>query len=343
MMSDEQTELEAEHNANEADKAIAEILYRKAFAGPSLGTEEELTGATIRMRYTDNRLIGVVFKGADPLVLITRDMQIQKLAGAYREYTIELRTTPTELPAQANQPGAEWESRRRALQVAIWAIDAKTEFPLADDEWGGFTTKIRNDGHKFFKQSAYITGSGKQSTFGIPAAEIVAASQQNRATGQLHPHVKVGWYQDQFTADPAAAQLSTPEKVAYAFLKSAAAKLVSLPRDKGETYLFRSDVKNAWNVRPRTPPVKILAAFLADRKQAVLQAFAASTAPSSVSAEDWAKYTGWITDGRPLGGHALPDTTVSGVPAMLFEYRTAAPERYPYAFWNFDEWTTADF
>lgn len=343
MISDEQTELEAERSANNAELAISQTFYRTAFAGPSLGTEEELAGATIRMRYTDNRLIGTVLKDGDPLVLITRDMQIKKLDGHYRQYTIELRTTPTELPAQADQPGAAWENRRRALQVAIWAIDAKTNYPLVSEEWGGFTTVIRNSEHTFIKQSSVITGSDKQSTFGIPAAEIVAASQQNRATGQLHPHVTVGWYQDQFTADQAAAQLAVPEKVAYAFLKSAAAKLVSLPRDKAETYLFRSDVKNAWNVRPRTPPVKILAAFPGDRQKAVLQAFAASSPPGSVSMQEWAKYTGWITDARPLGGHAPLDTTINGAPAMLFEYRTGDPARYPYAFWKLEEWAPSDF
>ncbi len=131
---------------------------------------------------------------------------------------------------------------------------------------------------------------------------------------------------------------------------SAALKLTRLPReksgDKTEVMLYRTTVKNAWQVRPRTPPVKVLDIFQQDRKDAVKQAFASSAPPAvddKPTAEDWKKYVGWITDGRSLDGHTPPDSTINGTPAMLFEYRTAPAETYPYAFWQPGEWTIDTF
>jgi hypothetical protein len=349
-MAELQAELEAEQWADQAEQVFSSELYQHALNGPSLGTEEELRGASIKMKMTADRIVGVVSKGATPLVLITRDMKIQKLAGDYREYTIELRTTPTQIPGP-NMPRAEWEDRRRALQVAIWAIESRTQSPLVNDDWRGFQTYIRNSDHSFAKSSSIgITGSDKQATFGIPAGAIVAASQNDRTAGQLHPYVQVPWYLDQFTGDHAVAGFTAAEQVAYAFLMSAALKLTRLPREKirekTEVYLYRAPVKDAWRVRPRTPPVKILDIFLEDRKQAVKQALADSAPPAVAkppTVEDWAKYVGWITDGRSLGGHTPPDSAVNGTLAMLFEYRTAPVGQYPYAFWQPDEWTTDTF
>lgn len=341
-----QAELLAEQQADQLEAVFSSTLYQQAFNGPSLGTEEELQGASIKMRMTAARVIGVVSKGDTPLVLITRDMRIRPLDGDYREYTIELRTTPTEVPGP-NMLSAPWEDRRRALQVAIWAIDTRTDSPLANDDWRGFQTYIRNADHSFVKSSSIgITGSDKQATFGIPASAIVAASRNDREKGQLHPHVQVPWYLDEFIADTAVTHFATPEQVAYAFLMSAALKLTRLPRDNNELYLFRAPVKDAWRVRPRTPPIKILDIFTDDRKDAVRRAFKGSPPPAFAdppTAEDWSKYVEWILDGRSLGGHTPPDSTVNGAPAMLFEYRTAPVDRYPYAFWRLDEWTTDTF
>jgi hypothetical protein len=339
-------EYEAEGRADEAENVFASTLYEHAFTGPSLGTEEELSGATIKMKMTAARLIGVVSRGDEPLVLITRDMRIQAFEDDYREYTIELRTTPTLVPGPGT-PVTHWEHRRRALQVAIWAIEVHTTTPLTSDSWGGYDTYIRNPDHSFIKSSSTgITGTDKQATFGIPADAIVSAGQGDRTTEQLHPHVRVPWYRDQFTADPAVGGFSLAERVAYAFLMSAALKLTRLPRQKNEVYLYQAPVKDAWEVRPRTPPLRILDIFPASRQDAMKQALARSAPPAVAdppTATDWTKFTGWITDGRSLGGHKPPDATINGTPALLFEYRRAPVDQYPSAFWQPGEWTTETF
>jgi hypothetical protein len=163
----------------------------------------------------------------------------------------------------------------------------------------------------------------------------------------LHPHVQVPWYRDQFTADHAVADFALAEQVAYAFLMSAVLKLTQLPRDKkGEVRLYQVLVKNAWQVRPRTPPLKILDIFTPGRQDAIKQAVAKSTTPKVTNPPtetDWSKFVEWITDGRSLGGHKPPDTTINDTTAMLFEYRTAPVDQYPSAFWKYGEWTTDTF
>jgi hypothetical protein len=340
-----QAELQAELEANKLE-SVASTLYDDAFSGPSLGTEEELSGTTIKMKMTAPRLIGIVFKEGTPLVLITRDMRLRALEGDYREYTVELRTTPTLVPGP-NTPGELWEYRRRALQVAIWAIENRTTGPLQDDEWRDYTTYIRNSDHSFIHSSSTITGSDKQATFGIPASAIVSAGQDDRAAGRLHPHVQVPWYRDQFIADTAVDGFDLDEKVAYAFLMSAVLKLTQLPRDKkkDEPLLYQPQIKNEWQVRPRTPPLKILDIFTEVRRDAIKQAVVKSTRPDVTppAGTDWSKFAGWITDGENMGGHKPPDATINGTRAMLFEYRAAPVDKYPDAFWQYGEWTTDGF
>ena len=240
MIPDEELEARALAQAEAQDEAVTErkvdlfepdiaASYVTAFTGPSLGTEEELSGVRVKMHREKSRLIGKVSKNGVPLVLITRDMIKQRLAKGYREYTIGLRTTPCEIPV--NQNDASWEDRRRALQVAIWAIENKKDYPLVSEEWNGFDTVIFNSDHSFVWEtsSQVITGSDRQATFGVPAIELVQANQAHRGIGQLHPHVQLSWYLDQFTMDKAVAQFATPGRVAYAFLMSAALKLARLP------------------------------------------------------------------------------------------------------------------
>jgi hypothetical protein len=341
------TEREAEQRADLADKEDAKRFYRRDFTGPSIGTEEELSGINIKMKYTSERLVGVVRKGPANLVLITRDMPVKAHEGDYREYTIELRTTPTEAPAQGPD-STEWTDRRRALQVAIWAIENYLDSPLPDDDWHGFQTTIYNSDHSFARTSQTITNSDKQATFGVPTAAIVSAGAADRATGQLHPNVLLPWYLDQFAHDPAVAGFTSAEQVAYAFLMSAALQLTRLPRnpETGAFNPYTSEAKNEWKVRPRTPPVKVVGIFQQGRQDAV-KAAVNSSAPPAVTKPptlaDWQLCTRWITEGKLLGGHEPMDITINNAPGMLFEYRSAPTERYPHAFWKYAEWKPSNF
>lgn len=341
------SEREAEQRADLADKEDAKRFYNRNFSGPSIGTEEELAGINIKMKYTSERLVGVVRKGPVNLVLITRDMPVESHEGDYREYTIELRTTPVEAPALGHD-SPEWRDRRRALQSAIWSIEQHQKYPLEDGDWRGYQTTIYNSDHSFVRKSETITGSGKQATFGVPTVAIVSAGAADRASGQLHPDVLLPWYLDHFIHDPAVAGFASAEQVAYAFLMSAALQFARLPRNRetGAFNPYTSDAKNEWKVRPRTPPVKVVSIFQQDRQDAV-KAAVNSSAPPAVTKPptrtDWQLCTRWITEGKLLGGHEPLDITINNAPGMLFEYRNAPTERYPHAFWKYGEWKPDKF
>jgi hypothetical protein len=51
-----------------------------------------------------------------------------------------------------------------------------------------------------------------------------------------------------------------------------------------------------------------------------------------VNEDTWNTARDHIIQARPIGGHPLPAATINGTKAMLFEYRQAPVNQYPYAF-----------
>lgn len=329
------------------DDAISAQCYRTAFAGPSLGTEEELGDTTIKMRPESSQIVGIVRHATtgDALVLITRDLQVASRP-PYGVYAIELRTTPTEMNAPEG-----WELRRRALQVAIWAIEDRKGGALTNDEYRTYKTEILVADHEIFSvPTGGVAGSGKQSTVGVPAAEIgAAASAKDRALGKVHQHLTLPWYADQFTGDHAVSGHTDREKIGYAIVLSAILQLaVVWSAYPGRLNLL--EAKNLWVVRPRTPPITILASFGPHHAEEAIAAIRTAKVPgwaaqktSANIGEVWEKARDHIIGSLPMGGHFLPDATVNGAPAMLFEYRQAPASEYPHAFWAKGELTFADF
>src|SRR5262249_19780293 len=149
------------------------------------------------------------------------------------------------------------------LQVAIWAIEVhRGGKKLTTETWRGYETVIINADHQIIKvPSDGVAPAGRQSTVGVPAARIGAlASAHDRFLGRLAENVTLPWYKAAFTADPAVATLSVPEKIGYALVMSAIQQLATIWLDyPGALSLLNA--KNAWTVRPRTPPVRILNTF----------------------------------------------------------------------------------
>jgi hypothetical protein len=321
------------------DAELSYEQYSTEFVDTSLGTEEELSDTTIRTALGAGQLIGYVQKYGEPLVQITKDLQVAE-DHAYGEYTIELRTTPTELIDEG-----DWKARRRALQVAIWAIEVRHGGKaLASETWRGYETVIINTDHQIMKvPNGGVARAGRQSTVGVPAAGIGAgASLQDRAVGRLCSHVALPWYRDEFTADQAVATLPARQQIGYALVMSAIQQLATIWLDyPGALSLLNA--KNAWTVRPRTPPVRILHTFDQDELDTALNAILNRPAPSEKLATQWEAARAHIVEGRPMGGHPLPDSAINGQQAMLFEYRTAPYEEYPHAFWKKGELTDKDF
>jgi hypothetical protein len=329
------------------DAAIANPYYRKAFDDLSLGTEEEFSAAKIKVRLAAGQLIGVVSKADQPLVLITSDLR-DRVEGDYGVYTIELRTTPTEIG-----DGDRWTIRRRARQIVISAIEKNNGYSLPSLDTDGYTMKILNEDHAIcdLPSGGRIGHAGRQSTIGIPAADIGAGmSSDARHDRRLHQYLQLPWYREEWTQCAAAAQFTDQEKIGFALVLSAACKLVTLPRamlsggriDTATLLPMQTArAKNAWSVRPRTPPAVIFDTFPLDKKVAALKALDALPLPAeykNVTSEKWELALAWIHTCQPLGGHKPDPVTIKGRPAMLFEYRTVEPPvAYDYAFWRSGE------
>jgi len=341
-----------------ADEARIALHYRTKFAGPSMGTEEELSNTRIAMPVKASNMAGLVrYKASgEVLVLITRDIEVSKLSDTHADYAVELRTTPAELRIVSPKVGEldAWELRRRALQIAIWGIENRKGKALAADEYGGFQTEITvTDQLVSAVPPGGITEAGKQSTVGVPASAIgVGITAAQRAYGTVHPLLTLPWYKGRFALDPAASGFSEREKIGYALVMSAVFHLADIwTRYPGG--LNRLEAKNEWLVRPRTAPVTIIDTFEVEHVQPAMAAVHAAKLPGWASEEVSAKTLNLMTAswgyardhillGRPMGGHPPPASTINGAPAMLFEYRTA-PSDLPYAFWLNGELTPSDF
>jgi len=326
------------------DEASVARLYRSDFSGPSLGTEEELAKTLIEMPVKASNSVVALIRytvTGEVLVLITRDIGAE---GPERgRYTIELRTTPTEMSDDAG-----WHRRRRALKVAIWGIEeaSKTKDKLKAGEYERLKSEITNPDHQIVEVPlGGVALTGKQSTVGIPEAQIGAGvTVQQRAQGKLHPLLWLPWYRDQFTSDVAVAGLDEREKIGYALVMSAVLKLADI-WTRWPDALNRLEAKNAWVVRPRTPPINILDSF--EMASIDVAMAAVNTAALPVWADPqlgttWADAREHIIRARPMGGHPLPLALIHGGGAMLFEYREAPVNDYPFAFWAKDEYLEFD-
>lgn len=324
--------------SNRAEQDFARNHYRTAFASASLGTEEELP-ATIQLMTTDWSLFGVVSRIDDPevLVQITKDLQVSAL-GDLGEYTIELRTTPTELSDQAG-----WRERRLALQALISTIEKNVGGHLSSKAAGAYRITIFNPGNLIRSVTdGTVKGTAKHATVGVAAAEIgtgVTLDDRQRLR-KVHPLLTLPWYAERFTADPGLLALEDREKVSYAFVMSAVLKLAQIwTRYPDRLHLL--EAKSMWDVLPRTPPVQILnslrpVASTAARRMVTNRAVPAWAADwgQVPSAEVWEKARRHILAEGEMGGHPPAAATVGGRPAMLFEYRAGIPDTFADAWWK---------
>ena len=143
--------------------------------------------------------------------------------------------------------------------------------------------------------------------------------------------------------------MSDREQVAYALLMSAILKLATIWHAHGKNSVNNVNVKNAWVLRPRTPPIKILDTFGSKEAAATLRdQIKKRGRPSWVNQEQGPTTSNWddarehILDAKSMGGHQPPAATINGQPAVLFEYRTA-PDRYEDAFWAYRKWNLSSW
>jgi len=101
--------------------------------------------------------------------------------------------------------------------------------------------------------------------------------------------------------------------------------------------------KTMWEVVPKTPPARILAAMRPAARTAADAAIGGRAVPAWAgdwgsgnvpSAQTWGEARVHILGEGPMGGHAPAASTVNGQPAMVFEYRANLPDAFAHAWWH---------
>jgi len=311
--------------------------YDDDFDDYSLGTEEELHGPAITVAAAAPKLIAVVrHKGTGKvLVEVTKDLSIKGTNG----YTIELRTTPTGL---TNADG--WWQRRKALVHAIAAVDRGT---LTCDDWDFCQMQIRNPDYVITTSpSKQVKQTGRQATIGLPVSEIGAGRTPAQfGRGELHANLTLPWYRHEFAGNPDLTSFSATEQILFALMQSAALKLAQIVQAQGPQ-IGTGSAKDAWEVRPRTPPRKLFDSSGGGVRLIALDVLRCMETPpasrlgeTEPSVQNWVKARDYIVDGSGLGGSYLPDCLVNDQLAALFEYRIpmGIPAAFGHAFWNKNE------
>jgi len=311
--------------------------YDDDFDGYSLGTEEELYGPAIRVAAAAPKLVAVVRHNGTGKVLVevTKDLQIE----GTKTYTIELRTTPTEL---TNLDG--WFQRRKALVHAIAAVDRGT---LVCEDWDFCHMEIRNQDYAIMPSpDKEVKRTGRQATIGLPIGEIGAGrSAAQLGLGGVHEYLTLPWYRHEFEGNTDLTSFSPTERIFFALMQSAALKLAQIVQTQG-IHIATASAKDAWEVRPRTPPRKLFDSSSGAVRFIALDVLGSMDAPPASrlgelppSLQNWVLARNHIVDGSGLGGSYLPDCLVNNQSAALFEYRKplGIPAAFGHAFWRKDE------
>jgi hypothetical protein len=201
-------------------------FFRTDFTGPSIGTEQELTGVRIFRHRDASRRIAEVLKNGKELVIVTTDMVHAKLADDYLECTLELVTTPTEA---TDKDG--WVSRIAAMEMVVGEIELAARRTatggalLAKKLDNEYELRIFNPHHRIANATPYgtatVTGSDRQGTVGVPADQLLQPFQPSNSRLPLAQGLPAPqWYPDG-AVHHAPANLSTQGAQAYALIKSA--------------------------------------------------------------------------------------------------------------------------
>ncbi|SER26408.1 actin cross-linking domain-containing toxin [Actinokineospora terrae] len=318
--------------------------YRSEFAGPSVGTEQELLGVRIGRKASGGSEIADVVSGGQVLVQITTDIGGGGDAPfGYLGYTMEIKTSPTEVTDVAG-----WELRRGAIREVIAAIADMVLVKggsFTGGKLGAYDLVVHNGDHVVYGAdtlSTGVSGSSRHATFGLPFALL----------GTEHAALvsKAGWYED-WSEEFDLIEGSSPwvdrdrSLRVYNYLRSVLTRLARLTSDyslavhdlydlKGFTgNLYDSAIKNRWGVLPRTSPwvaIELLAKSDRERIRPTLL-----KCPSRVTDPViWSAAVSHITQHRSLAGHTpkAPTYTEEELPGTLFEFRTGIPFAFKHAF-----------
>ncbi|EPS0980639.1 MARTX multifunctional-autoprocessing repeats-in-toxin holotoxin RtxA [Vibrio vulnificus] len=339
--------------------------FQSHFASTSIGIENELSGLVVVLPKNSAQTFGYVHDSqGNPLFMLTKDMNqggysnpagITDISGLnnWQTHTIELVTYPSE-----TSDTTAIESRKEAM---LWLAKEFTghinqsnhqSLPQLVSEDGRFTLVISNSKHLIAAgngtaieaqgQTIGMTPSGQQATMAISAKEFGSSSSLEVRLLESAP-----WYQsglrDEFLANSNEHKLDDPEAAqnVYAYLTSVYSKTADLAKEYG-IYINDWDpasegfspnaqgltdpkVKNAWEILPRTKPVKMLELLSADDSRYVRQQIIEKLKGSH--SESLAKNVfEYFQYGGEVAGHGINNATTGSAqqpePAILFEFRS---------------------
>ncbi|MCG6305173.1 MARTX multifunctional-autoprocessing repeats-in-toxin holotoxin RtxA [Vibrio vulnificus] len=339
--------------------------FQSHFASTSIGVENELSGLVVVLPKNSAQTFGYVRDSqGNPLFMLTKDMNqggysnpagITDINGLnnWQTHTIELVTYPSE-----TSDTTAIESRKEAM---LWLAKEFTghinqsnhqSLPQLVSEDGRFTLVISNSKHLIAAgngtaieaqgQTIGMTPSGQQATMAISAKEFGSSSSLEVRLLESAP-----WYQsrlkDEFLANSNEHKLDDPEAAqnVYAYLTSVYSKTADLAKEYG-IYINDWDpasegfspnaqgltdpkVKNAWEILPRTKPVKMLELLSADDSRYVRQQIIEKLKGSH--SESLAKNVfEYFQYGGEVAGHGINNATTGSAqqpePAILFEFRS---------------------
>ncbi|EJV9312738.1 MARTX multifunctional-autoprocessing repeats-in-toxin holotoxin RtxA [Vibrio vulnificus] len=339
--------------------------FQSHFASTSIGIENELSGLVVVLPKNSAQTFGYVHDSqGNPLFMLTKDMNqggysnpagITDINGLnnWQTHTIELVTYPSE-----TSDTTAIESRKEAM---LWLAKEFTghinqsnhqSLPQLVSDDGRFTLVISNSKHLIAAgngtaieaqgQTIGMTPSGQQATMAISAKEFGSSSSLEVRLLESAP-----WYQsglrDEFLANSNEHKLDDPEAAqnVYAYLTSVYSKTADLAKEFG-IYINDWDpasegfspnaqgltdpkVKNAWEILPRTKPVKMLELLSADDSRYVRQQIIEKLKGSH--SESLAKNVfEYFQHGGEVAGHGINNATTGSAqqpePAILFEFRS---------------------
>nr|ACM17707.2 RTX toxin RtxA [Vibrio vulnificus] len=339
--------------------------FQSHFASTSIGIENELSGLVVVLPKNSAQTFGYVHDSqGNPLFMLTKDMNqggysnpagITDINGLnnWQTHTIELVTYPSE-----TSDTTAIESRKEAM---LWLAKEFTghinqsnhqSLPQLVSDDGRFTLVISNSKHLIAAgngtaieaqgQTIGMTPSGQQATMAISAKEFGSSSSLEVRLLESAP-----WYQsglrDEFLANSNKHKLDDPEAAqnVYAYLTSVYSKTADLAKEFG-IYINDWDpasegfspnaqgltdpkVKNAWEILPRTKPVKMLELLSADDSRYVRQQIIEKLKGSH--SESLAKNVfEYFQYGGEVAGHGINNATTGSAqqpePAILFEFRS---------------------
>ncbi|HAS6057132.1 TPA: MARTX multifunctional-autoprocessing repeats-in-toxin holotoxin RtxA [Vibrio vulnificus] len=339
--------------------------FQSHFASTSIGIENELSGLVVVLPKNSAQTFGYVHDSqGNPLFMLTKDMNqggysnpagITDINGLnnWQTHTIELVTYPSE-----TSDTTAIESRKEAM---LWLAKEFTghinqsnhqSLPQLVSEDGRFTLVISNSKHLIAAgngtaieaqgQTIGMTPSGQQATMAISAKEFGSSSSLEVRLLESAP-----WYQsglrDEFLANSNEHKLDDSEAAqnVYAYLTSVYSKTADLAKEFG-IYINDWDpasegfspnaqgltdpkVKNAWEILPRTKPVKMLELLSADDSRYVRQQIIEKLKGSH--SESLAKNVfEYFQYGGEVAGHGINNATTGSAqqpePAILFEFRS---------------------